>query len=118
MNNSGHWVIFTVLGITLAVWAGWAVVFHRLSINQSPSNVVARQCQLLLRGSVLELLIAVPTHIVARYRDYCCAGMMTFVGLTFGIALMLLSFGPSVFFLYVARWKRLHPAANETDVVA
>ena len=63
----------------------------------------------MLRGSILELLIAVPTHIAARNRDYCCAGFMTFVGLTFGISVMLFSYGPAVFFLYVERWRRLHP---------
>jgi hypothetical protein len=34
---------------------------------------------------------------------------MTFVGLTLGISVMLLSFGPAVFFLYAERWRRLHP---------
>jgi hypothetical protein len=74
---------------------------------------LSRQCRLLLKGSILELLIAVPTHIIARYRDYCCAGFMTFIGLTMGISVMLFSFGPAVFFLYVERWKRLHPKSNE-----
>jgi hypothetical protein len=51
----------------------------------------------------------VPTHIVARARDYCCAGFYTFLGIAFGVAVMLFSFGPGVFFLFAARWKRLHP---------
>jgi len=55
----------------------------------------------------------VPTHIVARHRNECCAGCFTFIGLTMGISVMLFSFGPSVFFLYAARWKRLHPGAPE-----
>ncbi len=50
-----------------------------------------------------------PTHIVARYCDYCCAGFMTFIGLTLGMSVMLFSFGPGVFFLFVARWRQLHP---------
>jgi hypothetical protein len=72
-------------------------------------DVVSRQCRYLLRGSILELLVAVPTHIVARYRNYCCAGFLTFVGIAFGVSVMLFSFGPGVFFLFVQRWKRLHP---------
>jgi hypothetical protein len=31
------------------------------------------------------------------------------VGITFGLSIMLLSFGPGVFFLFAERWRRLHP---------
>jgi hypothetical protein len=80
--------------------------------SEEPRDVVSRQCLWLLKGSILELLIAVPTHIVARCRDYCRAGFMTFIGITLGISVMLFSFGPAVFFLYVARWRRLHPSKD------
>ena len=63
----------------------------------------------MLRGSILELLIAVPSHIVVRWRGECCAGFFTFFGITMGISVMLLSFGPAVFFLYYARWQKLQP---------
>ena len=75
----------------------------------APRDLVARQCRLLFHGSILELMIAVPTHIVARYRDYCCAGFMTFIGLTMGISVMLFAFGPALYFLFAERWRRLHP---------
>ena len=108
----------TILG-GVVIWCAWAVLFCRSSRAAEPADVVTRQCRLMLKGSILELLIAVPTHIVARGRDYCCAGVMTFIGLTLGISVMLFSFGPSVFFLYVARWRRLHPgAARELEVPA
>ncbi|MGA3164734.1 MAG: hypothetical protein ABSF14_01305 [Terriglobia bacterium] len=92
-----------------AVWAAWALIFHRTSRGAVPMDLISRQCRYLLKGSVLELLIAVPTHIVARSRDYCCAGLLTFLGIAFGVSVMLFSFGPGVFFLFVQRWKRLHP---------
>ncbi len=100
------------LGVT--VWCAWALIFFRLGRNAAPEDLVSRLCKYLFRGSILELLIAVPTHIVARYRDYCCAGFMTFIGLTLGMSVMLFSFGPGVFFLFAARWRRLHPG-NHTD---
>jgi hypothetical protein len=83
-----------------------------MSRNTNPSVGLSRQCRVLLKGSILELLIAVPTHLVARQRTYCCAGFMTFLGLTLGISVMIFSFGPAVFFLYVDRWRRLHPQAE------
>jgi hypothetical protein len=86
-----------------------------LARGQEPRGFLLRQCRRLLQGSVITLLVAVSTHIVARYRNYCCAGFMTFIGITFGLAVLLLSFGPGIYFLYVERWKKLHPgpAAGE-----
>ena len=104
-----NWFWWAVIVSCAVLWCVWVVLFYRSSREANPSDVISRQCRLLLRGSILELLIAVPTHIVARYRGYCCAGFMTFIGLALGISVMIFSFGPSVFFLYVARWRRLHP---------
>jgi hypothetical protein len=49
--------------------------------------------------------------VVARHRDYCCAGFSTFAGIASGLAVLLFAFGPGVFLLYFARWKQLRPAA-------
>ena len=103
------WFLLAGLGSGVVIWGVWSVLFYRSSRGVEPSDVISRQCRLMLRGSILELLVAVPTHIVARSRDYCCAGFMTFIGITLGISVMLFSFGPAVFFLYVNRWRRLHP---------
>ncbi len=94
----------------IIVWLIWARVFYRWSKKLEPKTFIGRQCKALFAGSVLELLVAVPTHILARSRDYCCAGFSTFVGIALGISVMLLSFGPGVFFLYADRWKKLHPS--------
>ena len=101
------WFWWGALLAGLVIWCAWAVLFYRTSRVSEAGDVVSRQCRLMLKGSILELLIAVPTHIVARSRDYCCAGIMTFIGLTLGISVMLFSFGPAVFFLYAERWRRL-----------
>jgi hypothetical protein len=103
------WFWWAGIGSGVLIWGVWGVLFYRSSCGASPPDVISHQCRLMLRGSILELLIAVPTHIVARSRDYCCAGAMTFVGLTLGISVMLFSYGPAVFFLYAERWRRLHP---------
>ena len=105
------WFWWAAIVSGVVVWCAWAVLFYRSSRATEPADLVSRQCRLMFKGSILELLIAVPTHIVARSRDYCCAGAMTFIGLTLGISVMLFSFGPAVFLLYAERWRRLHPQA-------
>ncbi|MGA2543887.1 MAG: hypothetical protein ABSG78_20245 [Verrucomicrobiota bacterium] len=104
------WCVLAVMALT---WCLWSLIFFRWGRKENPEDFISRQSRTLLKGSILELLIAVPTHIVARHRNECCAGCFTFIGLTMGISVMLFSFGPSVFFLYAARWKRLHPGAPE-----
>ncbi len=89
-----------------------------MSKGAEASDLISRQCRALLKGSILELLVAVPTHLVARSRNYCCAGFMTFIGLTMGISVMLFSFGPAIFFLYADRWKRLQPKDRTASSLA
>lgn len=106
------------LGLAGLTWGFWALVFYRLSRQLEPKDFVARHCRWLLRGSILELLIAVPTHMVVRHRNYCCAGTMTAIGLALGVAVMLFAYGPAVYFLFVDRWRRLHPASSNQPAPA
>lgn len=103
------WWVLAGLGPT--TWGVWAIYFYRATHTSVPEIQMGRIKRHLWAGSILELLVAIPTHIVARQRADCCAGMLTFIGLTCGISVMLFAFGPAVYFLFVERWKRLHPSA-------
>jgi hypothetical protein len=98
-----------VLPLLPASWCIWGFIFYQWSKNPDTSAFLGRVRESLFRGSILELLVAVPTHILARSRDYCCAGFNTFIGIVFGLAVMFCSFGPGVFFLFAERWRKLHP---------
>ena len=65
----------------------------------------------MFRGSVLELLIAVPAHIVMRRRHDCSAPAVNGYGIAAGISIMLLSFGPSVLLLFKKRMEAYAPKA-------
>ena len=93
----------------VVVWTIWATVFYRFFRTTEPELVVRRLLRWLLKGSTLELLIAVPSHIIVRHRDDCCAPLMTAWGIAAGLTIMLLAFGPGVFFLFVERIRRLQP---------
>lgn len=97
------WSFAVILAVSLLMWLFWARVFFLWSRKTEAAELVRRQCRYLLKGSILELLIAVPAHILARHRDYCCAGAQTFIGISFGISVMLFAFGPGVFFLFARR---------------
>ena len=88
----------------LASWLLWSALFY-LQMRGS-TDPVSRLVSWLIRGSVLELLIAVPSHVVARQREDCSAPFATGFGIATGIAIMLLAFGPSVMFLFKKRYDR------------
>ena len=104
LEDSHAWVVFGTAG---AVWLAWTFVFWSLSYSYSPDSVAMKLHRWLIAGSALELLIAVPTHVVVRRRTDCCAGIGTGLGICAGVAVMLLAFGPSVGFLYYKRWKQV-----------
>jgi len=97
------WALFA--GGLIVPWVLWSMAFYRYS--KDTDDVVTVGVKWLLRGSVLELLIAVPAHIIVRRRNDCCAPAVTGFGIATGIAIMLLSFGPSVIFLFKKRMDRL-----------
>ena len=99
----------------LVFWSVWAIIFRRATKSDEPDALLKRITRWLLRGSILELLVAVPSHIIVRRREDCCAPAGTFWGIATGVSIMLLCFGPGVFFLFVERFKRLQPKAAETD---
>jgi hypothetical protein len=101
--------ILGFITIVAGCWAVWALIFFRATRADGPETLMKRAVRWLLRGSILELLVAVPSHIVVRHRQDCCAPAGTFWGITSGLSIMLLCFGPGVFFLFAERIQRLRP---------
>ena len=111
-NNSGTGTLLTMIFTVIVFWIIWAVIFHRSARSDDPDTLLKRATCWLLRGSILELIIAVPSHVIVRRRDDCCAPIGTFWGIATGISVMLLCFGPGVFFLFVERCRKLKPKST------
>ena len=94
----------------VVLWFFWGILFYLFLRNSSA--VVNRIMSWLLKGSILELLIAVPCHVIVRRRHDCSAPAATSFGIATGIAIMLLSFGPSVLFLYKKRLDAYPPRSS------
>jgi hypothetical protein len=105
---TSDYIIGTIAVFTL-FWLFWGLIFYRSCKADDPNGLVKRMSRWLVGGSILELLVAVPSHVVVRNRNDCCAPMGTFWGITTGLAVMLMCFGPGVFFLFVERINRLRP---------
>lgn len=110
-KNAGDekWAAWGAIWIALPlVWVGWAFVFGTMSAHLSPERFAGRVYKSLLGGSALELLVAIPMHMIVRQRGYCCAGFGTGVGIGIGILVMLVALGPAVVFLFYRRYKQAY----------
>jgi hypothetical protein len=90
--------------VILLPWLFWGILFYRF--YRDAADPVTHAISWLFRGSVLELLVVVPSHVIVRRRNDCCAPAVTSFGITSGLAIMLLSFGPSVLLLYKKRMEK------------
>jgi hypothetical protein len=92
------WFAVTMVAIWIGAWIFWGTLFYRY--YRDSSNAVSAAVTWLLKGSVLELIVAVPAHVIVRQRGDCSAPVVTGFGIVTGIAIMLLCFGPGVLALY------------------
>jgi hypothetical protein len=106
------WVSLAFFAVS---WLFWSVLFYRFYRNAEPGALTPRLTAWLLRGSILELLIAVPSHIIVRRRGDCCAPGFTFFGIATGVVIMALAFGPGLFFLFCKRFEKMKPASKRNS---
>jgi len=99
-----------ILVLIFIPWIVWSVLFYLLYKNSD--DPVTRAVAWLFRGSVLELLVAVPSHVIVRRRHECSAPIATGFGIASGIAIMLMSFGPSVLLRFKKRMEQYDGSSN------
>ncbi|MEN8126404.1 MAG: hypothetical protein ABFR90_01220 [Planctomycetota bacterium] len=112
-DNISEPVFWILVGILPLNWIGWSVAFCLFSRSMEPESFTRRLMRWLIGGSILELLIAVPSHIIVRHRDVCCAHGLTAAGLTTGLAVIFFAFGPGLYFLYADRIRSKQPGLTE-----
>jgi hypothetical protein len=109
-EETAFWISILYL---LGWWILWSWVFYRFSKTTEPKDFFQRTMAWLIKGSILELLVAVPSHIIVRRRRDCCAPGITAGGIAAGLIIMLLAFGPGLYFLFQKRFERMRPRSKQ-----
>ena len=83
--------------------------------KKQPKSFISQLTRWLLQGSIVELLVVVPSHIIVRHKNVCCAQGLTFFGIATGLVIMAMAFGPGLFFLFRARFERMKPRSKRNN---
>ena len=109
------WNFLIGLSLVILSWIFWFFRFKEFAKNsENPRSLMGGITKRLFRGSLAELLVAVPSHILVRWRGDCSAPYASFIAIAVGFAVLLLSFGPGVFYLFAARKERMMPRRQQT----
>ena len=96
-------------------WIVWLLVFYRFYRGVEAKTLFRRITTWLIRGSIVELLVAVPSHIIVRRRNDCSAPGFTYFGMAAGLVIMALAFGPGLYFLFRQRFERMKPRSKRKN---
>jgi hypothetical protein len=103
------------LAFVIFCWIVWLFVFYRFYRDVEAKNLFQRVTTWLIRGSIIELLVAVPSHIIVRRRDECSAPGFTYLGIAAGLVIMAVAFGPGLYFLFLQRFERMKPRSKRKN---
>ena len=85
----------------ICVWLMWLGVFIPMTFAIDPTSIGMKLHRLIFAGSLLELLIAVPCHIVVRRRPDCCAGVVTAMAICVGVLVMFITWAQAFFCFFI-----------------
>lgn len=94
------WIFWALIGVS---WIVWSIVLFARYKEMDRYAAVKGLISTMLAGSLLELLVAVPSHIIVSRRPGCLVGLLTACGITSGIAVMLWSFGPGIVLMFLRK---------------
>ena len=104
-----YWPALLALGL---LWVMWAVVFLLYWRSGNRGTQLQRLLKGLVGGSLLELLVAAPVHVLilrAKNKNTCYCETGSYTALVLGGTVLLWTFGPGVVLLFLREARRRRP---------
>lgn len=95
------WFAYVFWAIIGSSWITWSIVFFKKYRDTVRYKALKNLVSTVIAGSLLELLVAIPSHIIVSRRPGCLVGLGTACGIGTGIVVMLWAFGPGVILLFL-----------------
>ena len=101
--------IWPVASAMVISWLLWAVVFGIYWRRGNRADQLGRMLRGLMGGSILELLVATPVHVLVGSKDHCYCERGSYTGLVLGGTVLLWTFGPGLVLLFLREKERRSP---------
>jgi hypothetical protein len=105
-SQSWHIICWPLSLIGLS-WLFWGVVLFLYTRKVDRFRAIRRIVGAVLAGSLVELLVAAPIHIVVSRRPGCFVGLQTAAAVFAGLYVMLWAMGPGIMLLFLREKRRL-----------
>ncbi|MBN1342999.1 MAG: hypothetical protein JXQ73_09990 [Phycisphaerae bacterium] len=93
--------------VSLIAWVFWGALFYIRGRSRGRHRAMRGMVAWMIGGSLLELLVSVPAHVVVMRRPGCFVmGMSSLVGIAAGIYVMAWAFGPGIALLFWLESRR------------
>ena len=102
LMGTDSWLFLPFIAVS---WLVWGLVFYKCYSSKDQKALTSTIISWFLRGSILELLVVIPSHVISRHRHECCGPPLTLLGIATGLSIALMSFGPGLLFLFAQRIK-------------
>ena len=102
-NGWFNYVFWAVIGLS---WIGWGIVFFIWQRRKERYKVIRNLISPLLAGSLIELMVSIPSHIIVSRRPGCFVGLATAVAIVCGVGVMLWAFGPGIILLFLKERRK------------
>lgn len=107
------WFVYS-FWITIGLsWIVWGIVFFIGYKDTGRYKTLKKLISTIITGSLIELLIAIPSHLIVTRQGGWLVDLLTTCGITGGIAVMLWAFGPGIIFLFLHERHRKELQQNK-----
>ena len=99
--ESAEWDEYAFWLILGTSWLIWGIVFYLKYIETERFSTLKKLITTIIAGSLIELLAAVPSHVIVSRRPGCLVGIFTALGISGGILVMFWAFGPGILLIFL-----------------
>ncbi len=112
-ESPGDWFDYAFWAIVALSWLAWGVIFFIWGTKTQRYKTLRNFVSTMFAGSLLSLMISIPSHIIVSKRPGCLVGLGTALGIYSGVFVMFWAFGPGIILLFLREIRKAQLLRNE-----
>jgi len=111
-ESPGDWFDYAFWAIVALSWLAWGVIFFIWGTKTQRYKTLRNFVSTMFAGSLLSLMISIPSHIIVSKRPGCLVGLGTVLGIYSGVFVMFWAFGPGIILLFLREIRKAQLLRN------